>query len=252
MKKALCFFLLLPVLLSAETIQTDGAVFHCRIPETCHAGSKIMVLFGGRNQPGDRTLKAFDFNALAEKHRLILLSPSFSGRTYWEPEHRSGQQLKQAVRQLERRYRLKSPKLYFYGYSAGGQCAALFYQWMPDQVAAWGVHACGVYPDDIRCSRAPCLITCGTEDRDRFRISRLFVCRYREHGGLLLWKYFPGAGHELSPQALELAKVWFDDLLSGRGVIAYGEDDTRKIHKETDAAFRSPLYSETLTELWLK
>ena len=48
MKKALCFFLLLPVLLSAETIQTDGAVFHCRIPETCHAGSKIMVLFGGK------------------------------------------------------------------------------------------------------------------------------------------------------------------------------------------------------------
>lgn len=101
-------------------------------------------------------------------------------------------------------------------------------------------------------SKAPFLITCGTEDKERFQISRNFIYRYREHGGLLLWKYLPNSGHELSKNALELAKVWFDDLLSGKKVIAYGEDDTRQIKQRIDTEFRNPLYSEKMRELWQK
>ena len=100
--------------------------------------------------------------------------------------------------------------------------------------------------------KAPFLITCGTEDQERFQISRHFIYRYREHGGLLLWKYFPNSGHELSKEALELAKVWFDDLLSCKKVIAYGEDDTRQIKPRLDTEFRNPLYSEKMRELWQK
>jgi len=252
MKKLLHVLLFLPLFVSAETIRTDGGVFHCRVPETYDADSGIMVLFGGRDWPGDKTLAACGFSRLADRHRLFLLAPSFKGRNYRQPESGSGNLLKKAVGQLERRYGLKSQKLCFYGYSAGGECAALFYQWMPERVAAWGVHACGVYPVSIRCSLAPCLITCGLDDAERFQISRGFIYRYREHGGLLLWKYFPDTGHELSRQALELAEAWFDDLLSGRSIIAYGEDDTRKVPAKPDAAFSNPLYSEKLKELWRK
>lgn len=252
MKTSLSFLFFMPILIFAEAIRLDGVDFHYRIPPKYDAKSKIMVLFGGRNWQGERTLKTYNFNALADKHRIFLLSPSFKDRDYWEPQVWSGKLLQKAIRQLEKRYNLQSQKVYFYGYSAGGQCAALFYQWLPQKVAACAIHACGVYPGKIKIAKAPFLITCGTEDQERFQISRHFIYRYREHGGLLLWKYFPNSGHELSKEALELAKVWFDDLLSCKKVIAYGEDDTRQIKPRLDTEFRNPLYSEKMRELWQK
>ena len=252
MKTFLSFLLFMPILIFAEVIRLDGVDFHYRIPQKYDTRSKIMVLFGGRNWQGERTLKTYNFNALADKHSVFLLSPSFKDCDYWEPEKWSGKLLQKAIRQLEKCYKLQPQKVYFYGYSAGGQCTALFYQWMPKRVAACGIHACGVYPEKIKFSQAPFLITCGTEDQKRFQISRHFIYRYREHGGLLLWKYFPNAGHELSKEALELAKLWFDDLLSGKKVIAYGEDDTKQIKTQIDTEFRNPLYSEKMRELWQK
>ena len=252
MKEFLYFLLLMPFLNSAEIIRLNGVDFHVRKPSGYNANSKIMVLFGGRNWMGDRTLRVYNFNDLADKHNLFLLSPSFKDRNYWEPENWSGQLLRKAISHIEKNYRLNPSKLYFYGYSAGGQCVALFYQWMPERVAVWGLHACGVYPEKIKSSRAPGLITCGMEDAERFQISRLFVYRYREHGGFLLWKYFPSTGHELSAKSLELAKVWFDDLLSGRKITAYGEDDSLQIREQIDTEYRNPLYSEKMLELWQK
>ena len=252
MRNLLLFLLLLPSLLGADVIKLNGIEFHYRIPEKYDVKSKIMVLFGGRNWQGERTLKTYNFNALADKHSIFLLSPSFKDRDYWEPQVWSGKLLQKAIRHLEKRYNLQPQKVYFYGYSAGGQCTALFYPWMPQKVAACAIHACGVYPEKIKYSQAPFLITCGTEDKERFQISRHFIYRYREHGGLLLWKYFPNSGHELSKEALELAKAWFDDLLSGKKVIAYGEDDTRQIKPQIDTEFRNPLYSEKMRELWKK
>ena len=161
-----------------------------------------MVLFGGRNWKGADTLKRFRFDDLADRHRLILLSPSFRDRNYWEPEKWSGPALQRAAAELERRCRMPSRPLFFYGYS----CASLFYSWMPEKVAAWAAHACGVYPQKITRAHAPALITCGIEDTDRHRISRSFIYRYREADGELLWKPFPG-GHELNPEALELARA---------------------------------------------
>ena len=252
MKAFLSLLLFMPILIFAEVIRLDEVDFLYRKPKKYDAKSKIMVLFGGRNWQGERTLKTYNFNALADKHSVFLLSPSFKDCDYWEPQVWSGRLLQKAIRQLEKRYNLQPQKVYFYGYSAGGQCSALFYQWMPDKVAGCGIHASGVYPEEIKVSQVPFLITCGTEDKERFQISRHFIYHYREHGGLLLWKYFPNFGHELSKEALELAKVWFDDLLSGKEVIAYGEDDTKQIKQQIDTEFRNPLYSEKMRKLWKK
>ncbi|MBE6368451.1 MAG: hypothetical protein E7052_11195 [Lentisphaerae bacterium] len=252
MKLILPLLLALPLLTTGADFTINGVKFYYRIPQKHSADSQIMVLFGGRNWPGNRTLQIYNFDCLADKHQLFLLAPSFKDRDYWEPGKWSGKLLQKAIRQLEKRYKLHPQKVYFYGYSAGGQCVALFYQWMPRKVAACGIHACGVYPEKINFSQAPFLITCGTEDKERFQISRHFIYRYREHGGLLLWKYFPNSCHELSKEASELAKVWFDDLLSGKKVIAYGEDDTRQIKQRIDTEFRNPLYSEKMRELWKK
>ena len=157
MRNLLLFLLMLPSLLGADVIKLNGIEFHYRIPEKYDVKSKIMVLFGGRNWLGEKTLKTYNFNELADKHSVFLLSPSFKDRDYWEPQVWSGKLLQKVIRQLEKRYKLQPQKVYFYGYSAGGQCTALFYQWMSDKVAACGIHACGVYPDKIKISKAPFL-----------------------------------------------------------------------------------------------
>ena len=127
---------------------------------------------------------------------------------------------------------------------------------MPEQVAAWGSHACGVYPPEIRVSSAPALLTCGEKDSERLAISRIFLYRYREHGGRLIWKIYPG-GHELTREVLALAWTWFDDLLSNKDICSYGEDDTGRVvpaatEKSIEVEFRNPLYSAESQELWCK
>ena len=238
----------------AEDFRIAGTRFSCRVPAKYNNHSRILVLFGGRNWPGNKTLQTYRFDTVADKHQVFLLSPSFHDRNYWEPEKWSGKTLLKAITAVERKFRLESQKVYFYGYSAGGQCAALFYNWMPDRVAAWGVHACGFYPVKVSNPKAPALISCGENDAERVQISRHFIYRYREAGGELLWKPFRGVGHELSPNALELAHAWFDAVFSGAKPIAYGEDDMLKIKpkKRISIEYRNPLYSEKIRELWLK
>ncbi|MPN59515.1 hypothetical protein SDC9_207236 [bioreactor metagenome] len=124
---------------------------------------------------------------------------------------------------------------------------------MPERVAAWGAHACGVYFTRNIKSPVPALVSCGMEDAERFSISRQFLYRYREAGGPLLWKPFPAAGHELNREALALARAWFGAQLSGRGAArVYGEDDTLLIRENIEPEFRNPLDSEEIRELWRK
>lgn len=249
--------LLLPLLLPAEIKQTDvdGIEFAYRIPEKIGKDSRIMVLFGGRNWHGDKALKTFNFDALADRYSLILLSPSFKDNEYWQPEKWSGKILLKAIERLKTKFNLSNQKLLFYGYSAGGQCSNLFYNYIPKQVEAWGLHACGVYPQVAQKNGVPAFITCGMQDADRVRISKAFIYKYRESGGSLIWKPYNG-GHELNKEALEFARQFFDDILSKHTCPIYiGEDETgivvpAKNASEIDVEFRNPLYSETLKKLW--
>lgn len=256
MKKLFAFFLfiLFSFISFAETFSVNGIEFAYRLPQKQNASTRIMVLFGGRNWKGENTLKAFNFNEFADKYNLILLSPSFKDNDYWEPEKWSGKTLKSAVKQLEEKYKLKPQKLLFYGYSAGGQCANLFYNYMHNQVEAWGLHACGVYPDTPIKRGVPALITCGINDAERIQISKKFVYKYRENGGELIWKTYQ-TGHELNKEALEIAKAFFTAILEKQKAKFIGEDDTLRalpINKksEIDLEFRNYLYSEELKKLW--
>lgn len=241
---------------AAERFRTEGVEFVYRVPVEVNENSRIMVLFGGRGWPGEQTLKVYRFDTLADRHRMFLLSPSFVKGEYWEPEKGSGKALKSAVASLIKKYHLKPHKLLLYGYSAGGQCANLFYAWMPEEVESWGAHACGVYFTKAIRNPVPALLTCGTEEKERMEISRQFVYRYRESGGALLWKSYPNSGHDLNPEALELARLWFDAILSGKKAGEYGEDDTRKVVPESgresiEIEFRNPLFDAAIRKLWL-
>ena len=237
-----------------EVLHVGGTEFVYRVPQSYGTNAQIMVLFGGRNWPGDKTLKTFQFDELADRNGLFLLSPSFHDRDYWEPEAWSGEALTNAVREIEVQHGLAPSKLYLYGYSAGGQCAALFQAYMPDRIGAWGAHACGVYPPVVTNASAPALITCGLNDAERVVICRHFIYRYREAGGSLLWKIYPG-GHELNAEALALARSWFDAVLSGSVAPDVGEDDTLRTvpvsaMEAIDIEFRNPLFNAAVREGW--
>ena len=237
-----------------ETLTVGGTEFIYRVPPNYGTNAQIMVLFGGRNWPGEKTLKTFHFDELADRRGLFLLSPSFHDRDYWEPEAWSGNALSNAVRELELKFALNPSKLFLYGYSAGAQCAALFQAYMSDRIGAWGAHACGVYPSTVANAAAPALISCGLNDAERIVISRHFIYRYREAGGSLLWKVYPG-GHELNGEALAFAHAWFDAVLSGSAAPEIGEDDTLRTVpaaelEAIDIEFRNPLLNAAVREGW--
>lgn len=252
----LAFILLLPFSLSAkiEFIKIANVEFAYRLPKTIDANTRIMVLFGGRNWQGQKALTAFNFNELADKYSLILISPSFKDRDYWQPEKWSGKVLKSAIKSLEKSYQLKPQKLLFYGYSAGGQCSNLFYNYMPKDVEAWGLHACGVYPETPTKNGVKAFITCGLQDSDRVRISKSFIYKYRENGGKVIWKEYLG-GHELNKEALIFAYQFFTDILENKPDLYVADDDSKQIlplkkTSEIDVEFRNYLSSEQLKNLW--
>ena len=234
-------------------ISTSDVEFVCRIPQKYDASSRIIVLFDGRGWAGDKTLKAFGFGSLADHESAFLVSPSFSEGEYWRPDTGTGNILASAIAELRRRYGLKDKPIVLYGYSAGGQCAALFAQSKAFSVAAWGAHGCGVYPVGNLTSKVPALVTCGMGDEERLRISRTFAMRYRETGGELLFKPFTG-GHELNAEAKTMAREWLKAVLSGEESSIWGEDDTRqaKNKDDIDPECRNPLYTKRLADLWLK
>ena len=230
----------------------EGVAFVCQAPSAYVPESRIAVLFGGRGWPAERTLRAFAFDGVAETNRLFLLSPSFTAGDYWRPETGTGRTLRNALDAVRRKYSLKSLPCLLYGYSAGGQCAALFADFLKREVAAWGAHGCGVYPDGDMPPFAPALITCGEGDEDRLRISRQFAYRRREAGGMVLWRPYPG-GHGLDPATLALARAWLAAFAGGTPPVrAWGEDDTWRIlpAARIDPEFRNPLYSAELAQRW--
>ena len=234
------------------TFHVDGVEFVCRRPLGYSAKSRIAVLFGGRNWPGDKTLRAFGFDGMADTNRLFLVAPSFSVGEYWRPETGTGQTLRRAIDSIRRQLALEKRSVLMYGYSAGGQCAALFSAFMKGEVAAWGAHGCGVYPDADLAPQPPSLITCGEEDAERFSICRQFAYRRRESGGLVLLRIFD-CGHELDPAALALARAWLS-AFAGESlpIRAWGEDDTCRVLpvSRIDREFRNPLHTQEIERLW--
>lgn len=232
-------------------IAISGVEFVCRAPRQYDADSRVVVIFGGRGWPGSKTMDEFVFGPLADRKKAFLVAPSFSQGEYWRPETGTGAMLAKAVAELRRRYGLKDRGVVLYGYSAGGQCAALFAQSRALSVSAWGAHACGVYPDGAFSAKVPALVTCGYDDEGRLRISRTFAMRYREAGGTLVFKPFAG-GHELGDGVRAIAREWLTAVLAGTEPLAWGEDDTMLVRGKEDIEpeSRNPLYTSRLAELW--
>lgn len=239
-------------------LRLDGVGFAFRVPAGVREDARVVVLFGGRGWTGSGTLDRFGWAEAADRAGWVLLSPSFTSGEYWDPASGTGRLLLRAIGCLEARLGLKSRGLFLYGFSAGGQCAALFAAFLQGRVDAWGAHACGVYPerDSLAGELPPALLTCGREDTRRDVLTRRFGYVYREGGGACLRLTFPG-GHALQPEALKLACAWFLAREKGAPPAAFGDDDSGRTlppgrAKEIDIEFRNPLDGGEVTDLWLR
>ena len=235
-----------------EKYAVNGVEVVFMVPDGVRSDSRVLVLFGGRGWAGEKAISELGFRDWAIQRNWCIAAPSFSKGEYWNPQSGSAAVVSAAVESLRRKHSLRPLPVFIFGYSAGGQLAALLQEHSPDMAAAWGVYGCGVYPEPSR-GRAPCIVACGMDDPDRLRISRDFVYRYREAGGMLLWKPV-ASGHELSPPALQLAREFFAAVASGAPCTLWGEDDTMLVRPKDriDAEFRNPLFSRTLAGLWNK
>lgn len=223
---------------------------------------RIMVLFGGRNWSGEKTIKAYDFVKLADRYKLFIVSPGFRNDDYWAPEKWSGKALMQAVKAIKLEYKIRqSNKMLYFGYSAGAQCAALFYNWRPEIVKAWGAYACGVWfrPGKQVKNAAPAIITCGEDDRERYLLSTRFVRMARERGYSVIWRSYP-VGHDLSEKALALTRSFFASVLSGDSETKYvGDDQDMKFYpaasrngRNIDIEYRNNFLNLNLAKQWKK
>ena len=235
---------------SVTTNQIDDVQVVSVVPAGVRPDSRIVLLLGGRGWTGGRAVAELGFADWADGRNWCLVAPSFREGEYWNPASGSGAVIRKAIDGLCRRHGIRPLPVFVFGYSAGGQLAALLLESDDVRIGAWAVHGCGVYPSAPRFV-PPGLVACGAADADRFRISRDFVYRYREAGGPLVWKPL-GTGHELSPLALDLARLFFDAVAENRPCAVWGEDDVRRIlpKERIDVEFRNPLYNARLAAMW--
>lgn len=236
------------VTLSALSVDGVDAVF--AVPNHVFPDSRILVLLGGRGWDGGKTLRELGFAGWAESRGWCVIAPSVSERLRRTSGGVPAAALGRMVETLRRRHSLRPLPVFVFGYSAGGEIAALMQRSPPFRVAAWGVAGCGVFPDPPR-SGPPAFVACGKEDSGRFAIGRTFACRYREAGGELLWCP-TGGGHEPNGTSLAIAREFFAAVASGAPCAVWGEDDTRRaMPRETiDPEFLNPLHSGRIADLW--
>ena len=235
--------------ISFETIR--GVEVVLVVPADVRADARVLVLLGGRGWRGARAVRELGFAKWEVARGWCLVAPSFAEDGWWEPARGSAEVLRLSVEALRRRHGIRPLPVFLYGYSAGGQLAALLQSRPPFPVAAWAVHGCGVFPDPPPRLGAPALVSCGIGDEGRFTLGRTFACRYREAGGPLVWKPTRG-GHAPDATALALARALFAAVASGAPCALWGEDDTRRLapREAIDPEYLNPLYDAAFADLW--
>lgn len=241
--------------------ENQTAIFQFRVPKGYQPkrreSYRVLVIFGGRNTDGkaDATGR-LGWGEWCDANGIFLVAPGFKNDKYWEPQEWSGKALLQALRQLKKSYNICTTKILLYGYSAGSQASNLFAAWDPSGCRAWGSHACGVFHEPTtRMRNLPGLVTCGDADTSRYIISREFVDKCREKGIRIVWKSFPNHPHDLSPDALKLARAFLEyyhkryrDDLTGRlsrpapePAAFIGDDQEQKFYPENSAKAKNIL-----------
>jgi hypothetical protein len=208
----------------------DKAEFRLWIPEGDGVLRAVLLLVPGSNGDGRPEAEDAGWQAFANAQRLALIGCRFTDKPhdqnfieeYVNVSHGSGQALETALRSLGERSghpELASVPLLLWGMSAGGEFNYEFVAWKPERVAAFVVNKGGIYYSALLPQAArnvPGILFIGGKDLESriSTITGLFAVN-RRAGALWALAEEPSAAHIVG-RSMELAKIFFDDVLSAR------------------------------------
>jgi hypothetical protein len=214
-----------PVLLDYEVTPRDNftkAAFRFWSPAYDQPIRGVIVLVPGFSQDGRSMLGSGDWQSLARKYRLALVSCFLQGGDYHDAMRGTGDALLEALKEFADKSshpEVSHAPLLLYGESAGGQFNYNFTLWKPERVMTFVVNKGGYYdgnePDSHMCS-VPGLFFLGAKDSDlRIQAITGIWTEGRKRGALWALAPQPNSGHEFSKTA-PVARVFFDAVLKNR------------------------------------
>lgn len=185
----------------------------------------ILVICPGLNGSGEVACQeGSPWAEFADRQRLLLVSPTFycdPGKVhdrrvcYYYPESGSFDWLLNEIAKLADRHGISDRKLLLFGFSAGAHVVHRLALWKPDRVKAVVAQGAGWWENPRTVGqRAPMLVLCGEQD-DRYYVSLEFYRAAMRAGYPMVWRSYPGLGHEVDDRVIKLAQAFFK---------AYGED----------------------------
>jgi poly(3-hydroxybutyrate) depolymerase len=208
----------------------DKAEFRLWLPEGLASVRAIVIMTPGSNGDGRPQVEDAGWQAFAVKNKVALVGCRFTDKPhdqgfieeYVNVSRGSGKALETALSAFAERSNhpeLATAPLLLWGMSAGGQFNYEFVAWKPERVAAFVVNKGGIYYSALLSREArnvPGMLFVGGKDLDSriSTIAGLFAVN-RRGGALWALANEPGAAHVVG-RSLELAKMFFEDVLSAR------------------------------------
>src|SRR5262249_41092977 len=214
----------------SPTANYANADFRLWLPPTREKARATLILVPGSNGDWRDQVNDKERQQYATKNNLALVGVRFTDKPHDQPfieeyanaSRGSGQALLDALTAFATQSKhdeLATAPLLLWGMSAGGQFNYEFVAWKPDRVAAFVVNKGGIYYSALLSREArnvPGILFIGGKDMDSriSTITGLFAVN-RRGGALWALANEPGAAHVVG-RSLELARMFFEDVLSAR------------------------------------
>lgn len=208
----------------------DKAEFRLWLPEGVGTIRAIVILMPGSNGDARSEVESAGWQGFAVKNHVGLVGCRFTDKPhdqsfieeYINVSRGSGPALESALRAFAGRSghsELATAPLLLWGMSAGGEFNYEFVGWKPERVAAFVVNKGGIYYSALLSREArnvPGMLFIGGKDLEsRINIITGLFAVNRRAGALWALANEPGARHVVGG-SLELAKMFFEDVMSAR------------------------------------
>ncbi|HUI92511.1 MAG TPA: PHB depolymerase family esterase [Chitinivibrionales bacterium] len=177
----------------------------------------VLIVVGGLNAKGHHYVTGH-WREFAKENGFAIVSPSFCfneadwqrQRSYQFPAVWSGQAMNDILDSLAKKGPIDKNRLYLFGHSAGAQFVHRFALLYPERCRAVAAHAPGGVTLPEATAPVRFLIAVGLNDTpERVACARRFAKACGEHGIQIDLKEFPGIGHQLTGEAIQMSFDFF-------------------------------------------
>lgn len=155
--------------LPAEAFEPDAVVrdiFFSYVPKSLPTGQKARLLLISHGDGGNGHASVKSWVRFAEKHRMILVAPTYN-YSFYGGYLSSPEQILATVHKARKRFNIH-PRVFINGFSSGGTWGYVFTTDHPELVAGYAAHSSGPMggvfqpmEDEQALASVPVLITCG-------------------------------------------------------------------------------------------